>query len=228
VQVHEVVDHTTLQIVLDPIDDDLLANIHDLQVGQIVLLLVDGLVNLLVIANALSKVLDSRLGILTLVIGGCSLDFEDVAHDDVLVVALRLDEESLYALCITSFLDPASACLCRVRSIEDPNDASLCEPLQHVRHSSFGSRSAHPLTLRVALVKEVGSGLRGVLASVIAHIEDHRIDGEPFQVALGCGGARSQSKVCEAAEAKQRGSCIPFCAIKDFPRAGRPTMTTQI
>jgi hypothetical protein len=45
---------------------------------------------------------------------------------------------------------------------------------------------------------------------------------------LSCGGATSQSKVCEAAEDRQRGSCIPFCAIKDFPRAGRPTMTTQI
>ena len=87
-EVHKIVDHPALQIVLDCIDDDLLAHVDQLDVCQILLVLVDGLVDLFVIPNAVPKVLCGLFWILAFVVGRGSLDLEDVGHDQSLVVAL--------------------------------------------------------------------------------------------------------------------------------------------
>ena len=192
VEVHEVVNHPTLQVVLDAIDNDLLADVHDLQIGQMALVLINGLVHLLVIPDALYEVRRSTFRVLALVVGGRGLDLEDVAHDQGLVVTFRLDEERLHPLGITPLLDPASALLGGVGRVEDPNDPSVGEPIQHIRHRRFGRRPAHSFALLIRGVEEIGAGLGGVLPSVVAHVEDHRIDGEPLQVALSCADGVSQ------------------------------------
>jgi hypothetical protein len=65
VEVHEVVDNARLEIVLDKIDDDVLADVDELHEGVILLvLLVQRLVDLLVVADTVAKVLGSVLWIL--------------------------------------------------------------------------------------------------------------------------------------------------------------------
>jgi hypothetical protein len=199
VQVHEIVDHATLQVVLDAIDDDLLAHVHDLQVGQMALVLVNGLIHLLIVPDAFSEVLRSRVGVLALVVGRRGLDLKDIAHDQGLIVALRLHEQRLDALCITTFLDPAAALLGGVGCIEDADHATFLEPLQHIGDRSLGSSSTHTLALRVGVVEEVGTRLGRVLASVVAHVEDHGVDREPFQVPLSCAEVSRESGGTEEA-----------------------------
>lgn len=87
VKVHQVVHHTALQVVLNGVDDDLFAHIDQLDVCQIFLVLVDGLIDLLVIADTIPKVLCSFLGILAFIVGRSGLDFQDVGHDQSLIVA---------------------------------------------------------------------------------------------------------------------------------------------
>ncbi len=64
VKVHQIVDDSALQIVLDPVDDDLFPDIHDLEIRQVILVavVVDGLVHLLVVADSIAEVLGSNLG----------------------------------------------------------------------------------------------------------------------------------------------------------------------
>jgi hypothetical protein len=65
VQVHEVVYNPALQIVLYLIDDDLLPHINQLDIGQIALILVNGLVHFLVVAYPVPEVCRSLLWILS-------------------------------------------------------------------------------------------------------------------------------------------------------------------
>lgn len=90
-KIHEVVDHPALQVVLDCIDDDLFANVDQLHIRHVLLILVNRLVHLFVIADPVAKVLRSHIGILTLVVWRGGLDLEDVRHDQRLVVTFRLD-----------------------------------------------------------------------------------------------------------------------------------------
>lgn len=96
-QVHEVIDNATLQVVLDPVDDDLLANVEDFQIRQVVLVpvFVDRLVDLFVISNAAPEVDGSLLWILAFVVGAGCLDVSYICHDQFLVVALGLDVDDL-------------------------------------------------------------------------------------------------------------------------------------
>ena len=87
-QVHQIVDNPTLQVVLNAIDDDLLADIHELQIRKITLGLINCLVNLLVIFDAITEVLSSYLGVQPYVVWRCSLDLQNIAHDQVFIVAL--------------------------------------------------------------------------------------------------------------------------------------------
>ena len=101
-KVHEIVDNSTLEVVPDTADDDLLADVHDLEVGQVGLLAVgvNGAVNLFVVADAVAEVEGSSLGILAAIIGATSLDVADVGHDELLIVTLALDKEDLDAVSI--------------------------------------------------------------------------------------------------------------------------------
>lgn len=68
-QVHEIVDDARLEIILQSVDDDLMAYVDKLAVGEVCLVLVHGLVDSLVIANAVAKIEGCSLGILANVIG---------------------------------------------------------------------------------------------------------------------------------------------------------------
>jgi hypothetical protein len=61
------------------------------------------------------------------------------------------------------------------------------EPFDHVIDSRLRSSATHSLAFSIARVEEVGGGVRGVVSSVVAYIEDLSIDGEPLEVALSCG-----------------------------------------
>ena len=108
-QIHQIVNHPALQIVLYPIDDDLAPNINDLAVGHIRLVLIQSLVYPLVHSYPLSEVLCRLLGILPLVVGACCLYFENVAHDHIFLVALALHEQRFDTLGIAALLDPTSS-----------------------------------------------------------------------------------------------------------------------
>ena len=88
VQVHEVIHHPTLKIVLYAVDYDLGADIHDLEICEVVLvaILVNGLIDLLIHLDPLAEVQGGHFRILILIIGASSLDVADVGHYQVLVV----------------------------------------------------------------------------------------------------------------------------------------------
>lgn len=188
-EVHEVVDNATLKVVLNAIDDDLLADIHDLEVGVFVLIAVgvDGLVDLFVVSDPVTEVLGSGLGILAAVVGTGGLDVADVGHYEVLVVALALDEEDLDAVGGEGIGDPFATLLGRVGRIEDADDATGAEPGQHVRDGGLGSGTALPLALLVVRVEEIGCGMGCIIAPIVADVERLGWDGEPLKVALRCG-----------------------------------------
>lgn len=143
VQVHQIVDHATLQIILYPIDDDLTPHIDDLAVGHIALVLIQRLVHPLIHAYPLPEILRRLFGVLTLVVRTRRLDFEDIAHDDVLFIALALDENSLDILAVTALFDPTPPVFGGVRGIEDRDEVSRrAEPFAHIVDCGFGGGSA--------------------------------------------------------------------------------------
>jgi hypothetical protein len=177
VQVHEIVYNPTLQVILNAIYNNLLSHIHNFQVREIALVLINCLINPLIIPYAVSEILRSFLWIYALVVGGGSLDLEDVAHDEVLVIALALNEQCLDTLFVTSILDPASAFFGTIGGVEDRNHAAFVEPLDHVSDSRLSSSATHALAFSIVLVEEIGGGLRGIVSSVAAYVEDLSIDG---------------------------------------------------
>jgi len=185
-QVHEIVNNPTLQVVLNRIDDNLLAHIHNFQVCKIALILIDCLVDLLVVANTLTEILCSRLGILAFVVGGGGLDFEDIAHDQLFVVAFALNEQCLDSVFVAALLDPTAAGLRTVRCVENGDDAALLEELQHICDGGFCGGLSHALSLQIIDIEEIGGWVGVVLSAVVAYIEDLGIDGQPFEVALSC------------------------------------------
>jgi hypothetical protein len=189
VQVHQVIYNAGLEVVVDLVDDDLSTNIHNLDICEVLLvaLRIYGLIDLLVVADAIPKVEGRSLGIGALVVGRGGLDLEDVGHDERLVVAAGLDIQRVDALLGALVVDPASAHACRVRGVEDGNGAlTASEPLQHVSESSLSRCTAHLLARWVVGVEEVGGRLWGVGAAVGANIEDLCLDGEPFEVSCHC------------------------------------------
>lgn len=188
-QVHQVIYNAGLEVVVDLVDDDLSANIHNLDICEVLLVAIriDGLIDLLVVADAIPKVERRSLGIGALVVGRGGLDLEDVGHDQRLVVAAGLDKQRIDALLGALVVDPAAAHTCRVGGVEDGDGAlTATEPLQHVSEGSLSCCTAHLLAGWVVGVEEVGGWLRGVGAAVGADVEDLCLDGEPFQVSCNC------------------------------------------
>ena len=175
-QIHQIVHNPTLQIILNSIDDHALAHIHDLQVCHIILLRINGLINLLVIANAVPEILRSFLGVLPNVVGGCSLDLEDIGHDELLVVAFALHKQGFDSFFVAAFFDPSSAGFGRVRGVKDGNDAAGLEPGQHVDDGCFCGCATRFFALYVVDVEEVRGRVWVVISAVVAYVEDARVD----------------------------------------------------
>src|ERR1700733_6791071 len=100
--------------------------------------LVNSLVHPLIVLDSLAEVLRRVLRILTNIIWGCCLDFKDIRHDEVFVVAFALNEEVKEFRADEFLEDPCSACLCRICRIKDRYLVALVsEPFEHVCYSSF-------------------------------------------------------------------------------------------
>merc|ERR1711939_44513 len=104
VQVHQVVNYSTLKIVLYPVDDDLTAHIDDLAVCHVRLILIHRLVHPLIHRDTLSEILCRLLRILPLVIRRRKLHVFDVGHDQLLIVAFGFYEQRLDSLGIAAVL----------------------------------------------------------------------------------------------------------------------------
>lgn len=92
VKIHQVVDHTALEIVLDAVDDNIGSDVGELDIGQILFFVVNRLIDLLVLGNAVQEVFGGHLGILALVVWAGGFDVDDVSHDERLIVADGLDK----------------------------------------------------------------------------------------------------------------------------------------
>jgi hypothetical protein len=173
VEVDEVVHDTALEVILDAVDDDLLANVHDLEVGVVILVtvLIDALVNLLVVANAVTEVESSLIWVLALVVWAGRLDVADVAHNEGLLVAFRLDEHDFDTLLGNSVHHPLATLFGAICRIEDADYAALSEPGQHIGHCSLRGSPALSLALGIVGVEEIGCRLRGIGAAVVAHVK---------------------------------------------------------
>ncbi len=138
-QIHQIVHHPALQVVLYPVDDDLTPNIDDLAVCHIRLVLVQCLVDPLIHLDSLSEILRCRFRVLSHVVWARRLHLHDVRHNQLLIIALGLNEQGLNALGVAALLDPTSPRLGAVRRIEDGNQmAGGAEPMAHVIHRGFG------------------------------------------------------------------------------------------
>lgn len=172
-KIHKIIDHATLEIVLDTIDDDLLSNIHHLEISILILIavIIDCRVNIFVHLDAATEVDGCGLGILPTIIGASELDVTNIGHDEFFVVAFAFDEHCLDTMFGTSVEYPFSTLLGRICRIKDADDASGAEPSQHVGHSSLCCSFAFPLTLLVADVKKIGCGLGSVIATIVSHVK---------------------------------------------------------
>lgn len=186
-QIHEVVHDTTLQVILNAVDDDLFANVQNFEVGILVFItvLVKSLVRRLIFADAIEKVLRSGFRILATVVRAGGLDVTDIRHDNVLIVALAFDEQNLDAVFDASLADPFSPLLGRIGSIEDRDNPSSAKPGEHVDDGCFCGGATLPLALGIVGVEEVGSGLWSIVAPIVADVESLRRYRQPLQVALG-------------------------------------------
>lgn len=186
-QIHEVVDNTTLEIVLNAVDDDLLANVHQLQVGVAVLIAVgvNSLVDFFIVLDAIAKVLGRFFWILAAVVGACQLDVTNVGHDGLFIIAFAFDKQHLDAMGSARIPDPFASLLGGIGRIQDANDAAGAEPGKHVSNGGLGSGTAFPLTLGVAEIEKVGRGLWSVMTPVVADIEGCRRNRQPLQISLG-------------------------------------------
>lgn len=129
-EVHEVVDDSALEIIPDSANDDLLANIHDLQVSQMRLLAlgVDGAVHLLIITNTVAEIKGGSLRVLAAIVWAGSLDIANVGHDELLIVALALNEKNLNSILIANLQNPLATLQSRVGSIEYTDNTARAEP----------------------------------------------------------------------------------------------------
>lgn len=177
VEIGQVVDETGLKVVLDEVDDDSIADVDDLHVGEVTLGLVNCLVDLLVVPDAVAKVFSGFLWVLTDVVGRCGLHFEDVGHDEVFVVAFALHEEVKEVRFDDLVIDPLASRFGRVCSIEDGNFVGLIlEPVQHVSDCSFCGSSPSLFALRIVDVEKLGIRVRIVGSSVFPNVEDLSVD----------------------------------------------------
>ena len=166
-QIHQVIYHSRLKIVVNPVDDHLAADIDNFAICHVGLVLIQSFVDALVHGYPLSEIDRRLLGILAFVIGAGGLYFANVGHDHILVVALALDEQRLDTLGVANILDPTTAALGAVCGVKNSNEVVLSlEPLQHVGDGCFCGGLAKPLTLLVVGVEEVCCRLWGVVATI--------------------------------------------------------------
>lgn len=187
VKVHQVVDDTALQIILDTVDDDLLAHVHELEVGVLALVavVVQRLVDLLVIADAVPEVLGGLFRVLATVVRAGELDVADVGHDEVLVVAFALDKDDLDPFLCAGIENPLAAFFGRVGRVQYADDSAAAKPGQHVGDGSLGGGPPLLLALFVIHVEEVRGRVGRIVATVVADIEGLRWDRQPLEIALG-------------------------------------------
>lgn len=161
------------------IDDDLRPDIHNLDIREILLvcLAVKSLIDLLVIADPVPEIESRSLWIGSLIIWRRRLDLEDVRHDQVLVITTRLDEQCLDVMLLAFVVYPAAPVLGGIGRVEDCDcSVFLLEPFDHIIESSLCCRASHPLSLAIVRIEEVGSGLRGIISSIGAYVEDLCVD----------------------------------------------------
>ena len=108
-EVHEVVDDSALQVVLDLVDYDSASHIDQLDICKVLLILIDCLVHLLVLLNAIAKVPARFFWILPHVVRRCGLNLHDVGHDDVFGVAFRFYVKGLHVVLLAFLSNPATA-----------------------------------------------------------------------------------------------------------------------
>ena len=182
-QVHQEVTDPALQIIPDTVQDDATTDVDEFDVGEAILRLVDGLVDLFVVANSITKVLDGHVGVQALVVGAGGLDLEDIGMDDLFIVAFGLDEHGGDALGGATIMNPPAAGFGGVGGIQDGHQAlTVGEPLDQVGHGRLGRGATQTLPLRVGGVEEVRGGMGGVVASVGSDVEDPGLDREPGQI----------------------------------------------
>lgn len=110
-KIHEIVNDSTLQVVSYLVDHNLSAHIDQLHICEILLVFVNGLIHLFIVADPISKIPGGNFGVLTLVVGRGGLDLQDVAHDDVFIVAFGLDVQGLDVVGFAALVNPPSAVL---------------------------------------------------------------------------------------------------------------------
>lgn len=178
VKIDQVIDKTTGKIILDEIDDDLVAHVDELNVSIALFGLVDGLIYFFIIRDPLPEIPGRFFGILTFVIRRGCLYFQDVAHDQLLIVTFRFDEDGVDAGGGNAFMHPFTSISCRVGGIEDGNRIVFvrAEPAQQVRHSGFGSCSPRLLPLGILWLEEARVWLSILLSSIFTNIEDLSLD----------------------------------------------------
>lgn len=192
VEVLDVVHQAAGEVVLYLVDDDSRTDVDELDVGVRLLIVVDGFVGLFVVANAVAEVHSRQLRVLALIVRRGSLDFEDVVHDEILVIADGLDEESLDVSLAAPLVDPLAAFLGRVGGVQD-SDYTLAgfEPAKHVSHGSLCGGPAHTLAFFIVGIEEGCSWLGCVVAAVATNVEDTGWDTHPSQIAHGWGRSAS-------------------------------------
>lgn len=171
-KVHEVIHNAALQVVFYLVDDDLLADIYELYIRQVFLVLIDCLVDFFIVPDPIAKVLSGNFGILPFVVGRGSLDFQDIAHDQVFIVALRLYIQGLDIVGFATLVNPSTAGLGRVGGVQDCHDSfALFEPFHHVHHGGFSSGMTKTLPFRIRGIKEMCSRLWSIRTAIGAYVE---------------------------------------------------------
>ena len=183
-EIHEIVDDAALQVVFDLVDDHLATDIDQLDIGEMLLILIDCLVNLLIFPDPVEEIATRVFRILPLVIRRRGFHLHDVCHYDIFIVTFGLDEQRLDAVRFAALCNPTTTGLGRIRSIQyGYHTLSTIEPLYHVVHSGLSSSVAHSLAFRVAFAEEFGRGLWSVIATIGADVETFCRNRKPGEVA---------------------------------------------
>ena len=168
------------------IDDNLRSDVDELDKGIVVLVVVEGLVSLLIVADTIHEIAGCNLWVFPKVVRRCGFDLADVIHDQLAIVTNRFDEERLDPLGKTGLVDPFTAGLGRISSVKDCDLAlGFMEPANHIGHSCFGRGKTKAFAIRVRCVEESGVRARRVNPAVLTDIEDPGGNSDPGKVTEG-------------------------------------------
>ena len=187
-EVHQIIDDSTLKVVLDLIDNNLTPYVNQLDVCKVLLIVPNCLVNVLVCLDSTEKIFACNLRILSFVVWGRSLDLHDIRPDYILIVTFRLHIKRLDILGFALLGDPTATSLGGVGGIEYGNYTLFTvEPVYHIFECGLSGGMAHSFAFRVAFAEEIGGGLWGIISAVGTNIEAFGRYGEPSQIADHCG-----------------------------------------